>query len=54
MENKQAVKIPPLIYGQRILLLEKIQHYTPPVRFVGPLVLSGERGVGMFTDFDSD
>jgi hypothetical protein len=36
-----------LIYGQRILLLEKIQHDTPPVRFVGPLAALGRAGHGL-------
>jgi len=35
-----------LIYGQWILLLKKIQHYTPPVRFVGPLAALGRAGHG--------
>ena len=46
-DGKQAgCKNFPLIDGQRILLLEKIQHDTPPVRFAGPLAALGERGHG--------
>jgi len=33
----------PLIYGQRILLLEKIQHSAPPVRLVCPMAALGRR-----------
>ena len=54
-DGKQAgCKNFPLIDGQRILLVEKIQHDTTPVRFAGPLAALERAGHGRFYNFGSD
>jgi len=51
-DGKQAgCKNLPLIYGQRVLLLKKIQHDAPPFRCTGPLAARGHANTDVFTNF---